>query len=139
MVDRHESALDDFVGHLVTALAAGLNEPAVAFTALEKMACEADFLVYAEVLLAFDVTVTEAAGDSYAVDHVLDVNLVSEFHAAVNQVFRFKLSGAVALGSQTGDILNRGVGLCTDSADRTGDSLSETVYLAPGVTGKARP
>jgi hypothetical protein len=86
MVDRHESSLDDLVRHLVAALAASLNEPAVTFTTFEEMAGEANLFVYAEVLFSLDVTVTQTAGDFYAVDHVFDVDLVSEFHTAVDEV-----------------------------------------------------
>jgi hypothetical protein len=122
----------------VATLATGLDEPVVTLGALEEMAGEANFFVYAKVLLALNVTMAQTACDFYAVYLVLYVNLVSEFHAAVDKVFRFQLSGAVALRSHTGGVGNRGVGLCADPAGHTGHGLSQTVYLAFGVTGKAR-
>jgi hypothetical protein len=133
MIDRDESSLNNLVRHLVTALTAGLHEPAVTCATLEEMAGEANFLVYAEVLFSLDVAMTQTAGDFYAVDHVFDVNLVGKFHAAVNEVFRFKFFGTVALRSHTGGVVNRSVRLCADPADHTGHGLSQAVYLALDV------
>ena len=76
MVDRYEPSLDHFFGHLMTTLTVRLNQPAVSLAALEKMACKADFLVYVEVLVSLDVTVTQTAGDFDTVDDVFNVDLV---------------------------------------------------------------
>jgi hypothetical protein len=94
------------------------------------MTGEAYFFVYAEVLFPLEMAVTEPAGNLYAVNCVFDVGLVGEFHAAVDKILRLELLGAVALRPHTGGILNRGVGFCADSADHTGNGLSQTVYFA---------
>jgi hypothetical protein len=102
------------------------------------MAGEANFFIYAEVLIALNVAVTQATCDLYAVDHLIDVDLVSEFHPAVNEILRYKLFGAVALRPHAGGINDRGVRFRPHPAGEAGHELSQTVYLALGVSDKAR-
>jgi hypothetical protein len=118
----------------MTALAARLNQPAVTLGAFEKMTGIADFFVYAEMLFTLEMAVAEPAGDLYSVNHIFDVDLVGEFHAAVDEILCLELLVTVALRPHTGVILNCGVGFCADSADHTGHGLGQAVYFALDIS-----
>jgi hypothetical protein len=134
MIDRDEPSLDNLVRHLVTTSATGLDQPDVSVGAFEEMACETDFSVYAEVLIASYVAMAQTTGDPYPVDRLFNVGRMGEFHAAVDEILRLELLSAVALRSHTGIVFNRGVGLGADSADHTGHGLGQTVDLALDIS-----
>jgi hypothetical protein len=61
MVNCHQTAFDDLVGHLVAICTARLDHTAVGPAALDKVAGIASFFVNSEVLISFEVAVAGAA------------------------------------------------------------------------------
>jgi len=138
VVNRYQPAFDDFIRNAVAVLATGFGHSAAAFGTLEEMACKAHLSVYTEMLLSLKMTVTGAARDCYPVNDFVHVFFMGELYAAEVDVLGNQVSRAVALGSQAGGILNLCIWLRTDSADRAIDRLSQTVYFALHISGKAR-
>ena len=83
MVNCHQAAFDDLVGHFVAICTARLDHASVVSAALEEVAGIAGLFVNAEVLVSFEVAVASTACDFYPMDVFVDVIFVGEFNAGI--------------------------------------------------------
>ena len=138
MVNRDQAPLDNLVGDLVAIRTTRLDHIAAGSAALKEVAGIAGIFINGEMLLPFIVAVASAACNFYPMNFFVNVIFMGEFDAGIVDIRCDKLSGAVALGPQTGIIPDCGVRLCADPANQAVYGLGQPVNLSFYITGKAR-
>jgi hypothetical protein len=137
VIDGHQSALDDLVRHLVAIPTIRLNHSLVRLVFSEKMTRITSVIVYAEVLVAFEMAMTRATPDGDSISRFFNVIGVCELDAIVVERFRRHFFDTMTVRPQTGRIFDERVRLRAHPAYHAIHGLSQTVDLAFDIPGKA--
>jgi hypothetical protein len=104
MVDCNQSSLNGLVWYFMAACTACFDQLFVGRRIAEEMACVTNVFVDAEMLIAFEMAMTDTACDIYSIYHFIHVILVSELNAVEVDICFQQLLCTMTFRSQAGFI-----------------------------------